>query len=369
MLKRIDTKKTLAIIIGAAKYENLEYGSEEVKNIFERGVQNSTTRIAAVLTDELEIPASQVRVLEDPSTDVALRCLGEGAEAELDALVFYFCGHGIMSSGDLYLGFRELVLDKPQIGGALMREVLDLIGKINAKTKFIVLDCCFGGGGIEQLPANFSQTDLRSEINLLGSFAIASAGPSVRAIVPAGSSYTAFSGTVCDVIEGGIEFAGPLLSIDEFFREVRRRMIEANFPVPIRVSSIDDDLIALAPNRRFIPEDKQLRFRLNVMSERLQVYGRFFRQSNEAQRDSIRQLREQDLKFSQRFDEVTRLIDDLNIRVDSLGSMERKVEKLEAEKADSRLMIQRFSWVYNAIILSSIGVLLAGAMISFYVLK
>lgn len=361
MLTRIDSSRTLAIIIGASKYEHLEYGSEEVKIIFEKGVLNSASRLASVLTDELDIPAEKVKLLESPSADVALKCLGEEIDEDLDAVLFYFCGHGVLNDGKLYLGFSELTLEKPQIGGVLMREVLALIGKIKARTKFVVLDCCFGGGGIEEFPDNFSQSDLRSEINLLGSFSIASAGRSVRAIVPAGANYTAFSGTVCDVIERGIEFAGPLLSIDEFFREVRRRMIEANHPVPIRVSSIDDDLIALAPNRRYIPEDKQLRFQVNVMSERLQLYGRYFRQSNEAQRDAIRQLKDQDTRFSQKFDDLSKTTSSV---VEHLSRLDQETKELASKKADAALLIQRLNGVYIALIVASLAAVLVSVLLT-----
>ena len=245
------------------------------------------------------------------------------------------------------------------------RPALEQAQGIRAKTKFIVLDCCFGGGGLEALPANFSQTDLRSEINLLGSFAVASAGKNVKALVPEASNYTAFSGTVCDVIEKGIEFAGALLSIDEVFREVRRIMLESSYPVPIRVSSIDDDLIALAPNRRFIPENEQLRFRINVMSERLQVYGRYFRQSNEYHRQAIQQLREQDSRVAALLETLKQSDAELAKQISSLKEFETSIRDLREQKADGRTVVRRIGWVYIAIIFGCALSIVASVVIVF----
>ncbi len=337
MLKRIDSKSSLAVIIGVGKYDNLVYPSVEIESLFENAVRNSVERVAGLFVEELGFPSAHVKLLLDPTVEEALKLIGSCAADDLDAMVFYFCGHGVLSRGELYLGFRELDVKAVQIGGCLMSEILALLSQIKAKTKFIVLDCCFGGGGLEDLPMNFSPAELRSEINLLGSFSIASAGKNVQALVPEGANNTAFTGTVCDVVEEGIELAGQLMSIDEFFREVRRRMIEASYPVPIRVSSIDDDLIALAPNRRFIPESQQLRFQINVMSERLQLYGRYFRQSNDANRDAIQQLKAQDARFG-------KLASDLDKKIVD------EVRALDQKKADWEVIVRRIGWVYIAIV-------------------
>jgi Caspase domain len=359
MLKRIDPRKCFAYVVGVSNYDEIVYPTDEIKNLFEKGVSNSASRLAQCLISEVGISGSSVRHLESPSAQGLLSELAVESSQEVDCCIFFFCGHAILSKGSLYLGCRDLKPASPQVGGVHIKEIFDLIDKSTDGIKIIVLDCCYGGAAFHSMEDSFSISKMRSEINLMGSFAVASAGENVPALVPAGSDFTAFTGTACDILENGIEYSGPLISIDELFREIRRKMSEYGFTTPVRVSSIDDDLIAIAANPQFIPDNEKLRMQLNLQSERLQVYGRYFRKSNESMREAIDNLRKQDAAMRDALTRVDKADEDLRSDVSSLSSLKssfsdvsEELKSLSRSKIDVSSVNARMGWAYATIVLS-----------------
>jgi len=68
-------------------------------------VRTTLADLAAVLVERCGMAAGNVRVLLDPAQPFAFgEALAEETAAAEDALLIYFCGHGLVSlDGDLYL--------------------------------------------------------------------------------------------------------------------------------------------------------------------------------------------------------------------------------------------------------------------------
>ena len=63
-------------------------------------------------------------------------------ETSCDTALFYFSGHGLISSGEGYIVTTDAELDDE---GIQMTEILGLANNSPVKNKVIILDCCFSG--------------------------------------------------------------------------------------------------------------------------------------------------------------------------------------------------------------------------------
>jgi hypothetical protein len=126
---------TKALIVGISNY-NIE-GATDLPFC-----KNDILAIEAALHNGLKIPRNNIITYgnfgEVNKEDFIKEILSLSKEIqEDDVLIFYFSGHGKTYDDKHYLVFSDGLIHT--------QEIIDLMEKINAKSKLIILDCCFSG--------------------------------------------------------------------------------------------------------------------------------------------------------------------------------------------------------------------------------
>nr|WP_246457968.1 caspase family protein [Saccharopolyspora gloriosae] len=154
--------------------------------------------------------------------------LGSAAQAATDVLLVYYAGHGLVDdSGQLYLALPATDparLRWTALSFELLRsEILDS----PAKTRILVLDCCFSGRAIETMsePRNV----IAGKVDIAGTYIMTSTTATSVSHAPAGQRHTAFTGAMLEALGT----SGPV-SLDELFRHVDRRLSSHGLPRPQR---------------------------------------------------------------------------------------------------------------------------------------
>jgi hypothetical protein len=190
----------------------------------------------------------------------------EAAMAE-DVFLFYYVGHGLVSSGnELHLATRAtedegIGLEVDALRYTPLREALM---ECPARSIMVVLDCCFSGrayGGFGTAVADaFEMTPVRN------SFLLCSASADEQALAPEGEAYTAFSGALLRFLNEGDRTAGRYLTADDVYRHLYRALPARGMPVPHRRAGdragelvLADNPAAPAPERELPRQDTDTR--------------------------------------------------------------------------------------------------------------
>ncbi|PJN21108.1 substrate-binding domain-containing protein [Kitasatospora sp. CB02891] len=182
-------------------------------------------------------------------------------EAE-DLLLFYYSGHGIFDQSDnhaLYLSLYNTVRTRLATTALNFGLVRKAFRESNARTKIVILDCCYAGqvivGGLDD---GFPM----ARLNIAGSHLMASApGHEVARVLP-GETRTAFTGRLLDLLETGLPGGGELLRSGEVFRALRNRIIlerdqGAELPIPEDARFANAANYPLVANRAFVRGDSE----------------------------------------------------------------------------------------------------------------
>ncbi|BBC30591.1 hypothetical protein SGFS_018850 [Streptomyces graminofaciens] len=237
-----DPKASRAVLVGVHAYTRLEPLPP---------VAAGVTRLAQLLRDPSVwgLPATHVTVLgSDASGDAILGAIRDAASECTDTLLVYFAGHGLRdrSGEQLYLALADADDDHPEIGSLSYSSLRLVVGRAGykARRRITLLDCCYSGlaGGmgagtlarpdLAQLLDQDHSDDIDDETDGYGSCVLTSAPKTGRSFAPPGARYPEFTGEMIDILDHGIEGAGPTLSPDRMWRLVRRRLRTKNSPEP-----------------------------------------------------------------------------------------------------------------------------------------
>lgn len=185
--------------------------------------------------------------IDQPST-LAER-IAETAKKASDTLLVYYAGHGLIGTNrELRLATshtRQSVLDFSSLS---IESIKQAIRESPAKKKILILDCCFSGRAFDDI-MSVERHLVQASLEVEGTYALASTPGTKAAIAPSGERYTAFTGELISVLEGGIEGANVELSLEVIYRELKKRLLEAGFPEPQRVNLASVQDFYLAFNR------------------------------------------------------------------------------------------------------------------------
>jgi uncharacterized caspase-like protein len=160
--KTPDLTRSAAVLIGVS-----EYADHDLPPI--PAAANSLVRMQRVLTDpELgNWPADRVFPFHSPknANDVVVR-LHKIAEDATELMVFYFVGHGSVSSPDneFCMALSDSVAAHPDTGIAY-RRIQSMFRNCRARVKIAILDSCYSGRAISTLspPASFIEQSTNTE--------------------------------------------------------------------------------------------------------------------------------------------------------------------------------------------------------------
>ena len=264
-----DPQRSRAVLIGTGTYADDKLPDLPV-------VGRTISDLAAALTDPVYgvVPENHCTVLEDQG-DIRLigRHLRSAANHAEDLLLVYFVGHGLVGARrhELYLGLPDSEWAEPEFNSLEYDKLRSAVLDSAAATKIIILDCCFSGRVVSEALAD-PVTEMVGQIEVDGTYVLASAGRDQVALILPGEDHTAFTGRFLHLLRNGVPGGPELLTIDYLYRQLVMRMKAEGLSQPQKRGTSTADLLALARNRAFAAERQHLGARAATSSRYLPLH-------------------------------------------------------------------------------------------------
>ncbi|MER5577437.1 caspase, EACC1-associated type [Streptomyces massasporeus] len=233
-----DSERSNLVLIGAGSYRELPDLPQ---------VHAGLRDLTLLLTHPWDGAFSQERslVLENPESGSELLDVVEHAAASAeDTLLVYYAGHSLYDSvsGELSLAVSSTRPNAP-VTAVPFDHLREVVRRSAARHKIVILDCCYSGrAGAHALPGVFNIVPENREVTVLAASAQLAGAPS-------GSAYSAFTGSLIDILRDGVADGSEALSLRDVYEALRRRLTARDFPSPTLVAHNDTDRVALAHNR------------------------------------------------------------------------------------------------------------------------
>jgi caspase domain-containing protein len=241
-------ERTQAIVIGASRYED-----DQLRPL--PSVVWNASGLAHLFTSwRFGLPRDHVHLLLDPEDAPEELLIGVSgiAKAAEDLLIIYYAGHGCpFGPTELQLAVYRTKPDHLRETSLPFSYIYDYVREARAQVKLIILDCCYAGLALDQLPFGPAASP---DGTPAGTFLVASTAQSDPSFAPAGRTHTVFTGHLLDVLDGGLDNSSSTLGLSEVFYEVARRCRGEGVQEPqIRPALTESDL-PFAYNARY-PRD------------------------------------------------------------------------------------------------------------------
>ncbi|MFE9255732.1 hypothetical protein [Streptomyces sp. NPDC006879] len=176
-------------------------------------VSANLTDLEASLTGKSGLfdPAHVQALLDPASADAVLDALpSPGSGTELDLLLFYYAGHGLLNEDKqlcLALPGSEDRVGRTTRTSLPVSAVFESMKGVRAHYRVAILDCCFSGRAVDAASA--------SHIHLL-----TATGPTRKAHAEAGRRHTAFTEGLLHLLDHGIPDGGRHLDLATVYRRL-----------------------------------------------------------------------------------------------------------------------------------------------------
>jgi hypothetical protein len=243
-----DPQRSRVVLIGTSKYADEKLPDLSV-------VAHSVSDLAVALTDPVHgvVPEQHCSVLVD-ADDIRLlgRRLRQAAREAEDLFLVYYAGHGLVSGRrhDLYLALRDSEWADPEFNSLEYDKLRSAVLDSPARTKVIILDCCFSGRVVTDTMAD-SVSEVIGQVEVDGTYVLASAQRDQVALVLPGEEHTAFTGRLLGLFRDGVPGGPEFLTVDHMYRQLLARMKAEGLPEPQKRGTATADLLALTLNRAF----------------------------------------------------------------------------------------------------------------------
>lgn len=224
-----DLAQSRAVLIGVSRYDDNEMPDVP-------SAANSLRDMYDLLIDPdlCGWPEDRVTLIRDPASgsEVA-QDLRETARETTDTLLVYFVGHGLLSdSAELCLTVSRTVPAHPDLTGLEYRHLRDAVHRSPAKSKIVILDCCYSGRAITALSA--TGLSLKDTADISGAYVLTASDAVAHTPVatPDEQLRTSFTDTFIDVIRCGVSDSKDLLELAEIYEELVRRLRSKGLPRP-----------------------------------------------------------------------------------------------------------------------------------------
>ena len=119
-----------------------------------------------------------------------------------------------------------------------------------AATRVMIVDCCYSGRATTETLSAADQAVL-GQLEISGTYTLASAPPNRLALAPEGERYTAFTGRMLELLREGSDDAGERLTMADIYRHLLARLTAEGMPLPQQRGTATADQLGLVRNRRF----------------------------------------------------------------------------------------------------------------------
>ncbi|HEV2634863.1 MAG TPA: tetratricopeptide repeat protein [Actinocrinis sp.] len=251
-----DGRRSRALLIGTSTYTDETLGPLEA-------VKATVEDLCAALTDpEFGVfPAENCAKLLDGNLERLGADLTTAAGGAEELLLVYYSGHGVISSKrhELYLALPNTAFAAPEFGALAYDTLRHYVHDSRAKTKVIILDCCFSGRAVSD---TMSTTDdvIFEQIEVDGTYVLASSPPDRVSLILEGEQHTAFTGRLIRLLVQGVPDAPEFLTMGELYRRLYGIMRSEGLPLPQPRGTRNADQLVLAVNRAY-PETMAPRLR------------------------------------------------------------------------------------------------------------
>jgi Caspase domain len=239
-----DPKHSRAILIGTSHYRDPYLPDLPA-------VANNLVDLASALTGRGGVLSPSVcTVLREPSDVPSLgRQLRRLAAEASDLLLVYYAGHGLIGSDshELYLALQGSQHDDPFYSALPFDGIRRAMRDSPARTRVLILDCCFSGRAIEDVMAEPSSAFL-GQLEVAGTFLLTATPANVVAMAPVGARNTAFTGALLAAFRDGIPDGPEFLTLDDLYRATLRTAQVTGLPKPQRRGTATADQLVLARN-------------------------------------------------------------------------------------------------------------------------
>lgn len=233
MATSFDPAKSCTIVIGSSTYNDSALPALE-------SVFDNCQRMSHLFRRFLKIPPEQRTILLDQTKkDVYHNVKRYVSNPNMELLILYFSGHGIVSSDrkSYYLALKETEMDHLKLTSIDVRDLSEELG--NRISVILIIDSCFS----EKV---FDVFDSRR------CFIMASSARDTASQYPLGEDGSVFSDALFEVIEKGIASEKPTLTAQDIFEAVRQKLALSGGPTPHRSAVNDVDQMAIFPNNNRI---------------------------------------------------------------------------------------------------------------------
>lgn len=265
-----DLAGSRAVLIGTADYIHLPPVP---------AAGNSLARMGALLTGPLcGWPVDRVSVIDnwDSPGNLHDQLIEVFSDTDPDGVaLFYYVGHGQPDEQDrLCLGLVGSRTEHHRRASTSLRfdDVRGALVACEARTKIVMLDCCFAGLAARSRQS-LSGTDVLDMVRGAGAYTMAASGAYLPAWfeTDAAKPQTYFTKYFVDVVESGIEGEPAGLTLDRVFAETHARLGRDGKPEPTHTARHEAGRTVFARNAAPVEEQVDLGSRIAQLEERLRT--------------------------------------------------------------------------------------------------
>ncbi len=213
-----------AVLVGVSRYDDVA-----IPDI--PAAANNVADLAKVLTasEGGGLAESHCTVLTNPESPQVGLAVGSAAREADDVLLVYYTGHGVVDRrGQLYLALPGSSKEQPKWSSVPFSTLRDDLMASRARTRVLILDCCFSGRAFEAMST--PATLVEGQIDIQGTYTIASSSRTEPSIAPEGHRHTAFTAALLSAA------TEPDLTLDDLYRKVDQILLRNGHPRPQRRS-------------------------------------------------------------------------------------------------------------------------------------
>jgi hypothetical protein len=185
-----------------------------------------------------------IKRIDDPKSieEITEVVANFGKEATNTFLVYYV-GHGLYGNhlSPLYLTTTKTTEDGKSYNGVPTNLVKDAIKNSPARTRILILDCCYSGKALEGAMDGAPSPEKAAKPTIVqdGTYGIAAVPADHRALAPPGETLTRFTGALVDVLQHGLDVQDKSLTLDTVFKAVEEKVRSKGDAAPPKHAVVD----------------------------------------------------------------------------------------------------------------------------------